>query len=213
MSWRAPLDLYCERTDPGLWAEPVNALTNLALVFAAAHLLRRMGPGTPADLRALGGLLGLIGVGSLVFHTVAQRWASVLDIVFIAAFVLLFVHCALRRVHGWGAAPAGAAVIGVMAASALIALTVRLPVLNGSELYLGPWLALIALAVTCPHPAAARWLRAASALFALSMLCRSADMALCEAFPLGTHFGWHLNNALVLWCAMRGVLVARSAFV
>ena len=208
MSWRAPLDLYCERTDPGLWAEPVNALTNLAFVFAAAHLLRRMGPGTPADLRALGGLLGLIGVGSLVFHTVAQRWASVLDIVFIAIFVVLFVHRALVRLHRWGQRPAGAAVIGVIAASALIALAVRPPALNGSELYLGPWLALIALAATCPHPAAARWLRISAALFGVSMLCRSADLAVCDAFPLGTHFGWHLNNALVLWCALRGLMLA-----
>ncbi|MCB1960710.1 MAG: ceramidase domain-containing protein [Rhodocyclaceae bacterium] len=211
MSWRDPLDLYCERTDPGLWAEPVNALTNLAFLFAAAHLLRRMGPDTPAELRALGGLLGLIGVGSLIFHTVAQRWASVLDIVFIAIFVLLFVHCALRRLHGWGRVAASTAVIGVVVASALIALVARLPALNGSELYLGPWLTLIALAATCPQPVAARWLRAVSALFALSMLFRSADLALCETFPLGTHFGWHLNNALVLWCGMRGLLAGRSA--
>jgi hypothetical protein len=26
------LDLYCERTAPGLWNEPLNALTNLAFI-------------------------------------------------------------------------------------------------------------------------------------------------------------------------------------
>jgi hypothetical protein len=25
-----PIDAYCERLGPGLWAEPLNALTNLA---------------------------------------------------------------------------------------------------------------------------------------------------------------------------------------
>ena len=57
------IDLYCERTGPGLWAEPVNALTNLAF-FAAAWALwhsarstRTVGPGA----RLLIGLLVAIG--------------------------------------------------------------------------------------------------------------------------------------------------------
>ncbi|TPK89584.1 hypothetical protein FJ567_30205 [Mesorhizobium sp. B2-4-16] len=29
-----PVDLYCERTGPGLWAEPANALTNPAFIAA-----------------------------------------------------------------------------------------------------------------------------------------------------------------------------------
>ena len=29
------VDLYCERTSPVFWAEPVNALTNLAFFLAA----------------------------------------------------------------------------------------------------------------------------------------------------------------------------------
>ena len=29
-----PVDLYCERTGAGLWAEPANALTNLAFIAA-----------------------------------------------------------------------------------------------------------------------------------------------------------------------------------
>jgi len=29
------IDLYCERLGPGLWAEPLNALTNLAFLLTA----------------------------------------------------------------------------------------------------------------------------------------------------------------------------------
>jgi len=29
------IDLYCERLGPGIWAEPINALTNLAFLVAA----------------------------------------------------------------------------------------------------------------------------------------------------------------------------------
>ena len=211
MNWSEaidPIDLYCERTGAGLWSEPVNALTNLAFMLAAALLLRRMDTRTPADVRALAWLLALIGAGSLVFHTVAQRWASVLDIAFIAIFVVVFIQRALVRLHGLRSGAAMVATVGVIMLSAAIAVTVRIPALNGSELYLGPWLALIVLALTCPHRQAARWLRATAALFAVSLVFRSADLALCEVFPLGTHFGWHLNNALVLWCALRGLMCA-----
>ena len=34
------IDIYCERTGPGLLAEPVNAITNLAFLLAAAACWR-----------------------------------------------------------------------------------------------------------------------------------------------------------------------------
>ncbi|WP_323001521.1 hypothetical protein [Denitromonas sp.] len=206
MNWAAPLDVYCERTDASLWAEPVNALTNLAFIAAAAWLLRRMDRHTPADLRTLAWLIGLVGAGSGVFHTVAQAWAAVLDVVFIAAFVVLFLQRALVRLAGWSARTASAAVLGVLLVSAAIAATVKPSALNGSELYLGPWLALIGLSRLCPPSPARGWLTAAAALFGVSMVCRSIDLAVCDAFPLGTHFGWHVNNALVLWCGMQALM-------
>ena len=40
------IDGYCERVDPSYWAEPVNAVTNLAFVLAALIVWRisRMDP-------------------------------------------------------------------------------------------------------------------------------------------------------------------------
>jgi hypothetical protein len=203
--WRTPVDIYCERTGPGLGAEPLNALTNAAFMLAAADILHRLGPRAPADLRLLTGLMALVGVGSFVFHTVAERWASVLDVVFIALFVLMFIHRALVRLHGWTGGRAALALLATLALSAALASLLRAPALNGSALYLGPWAALIALALSCPVPAAARWLRRAALLFLPSIMLRSVDLALCEVLPLGTHFAWHLINAAVLWCGMRAL--------
>ena len=45
-SWLTPVDNYCERIDPGFWAEPLNALSNTAFILAAAYgfyLWRREG--------------------------------------------------------------------------------------------------------------------------------------------------------------------------
>ncbi|QID16491.1 hypothetical protein G3580_01930 [Nitrogeniibacter mangrovi] len=206
MNWRAPVDLYCERTDASLWSEPLNALTNGAFLIAAADAWRRMGPSAGADLRLLAALLALVGIGSFVFHTISERWASVLDVVFIALFVLVFVHRALVRLHGRSPRVATLGVLATIALSAALALSVHVPALNGSELYLGPWAALITLALTCPDAAARRWLGRASLLFLLSMVLRSIDLAVCAQWPLGTHCLWHLNNALVLWCGMRALI-------
>ena len=41
MNWLESIDLYCERTGPELWSEPLNALSNLAFIGVAALLWRR----------------------------------------------------------------------------------------------------------------------------------------------------------------------------
>jgi hypothetical protein len=55
-----------------------------------------------------------------------------------------------------------------------------------------------------------RGLAFAALLFAISLTLRSVDMALCPAFPLGTHFAWHILNAAVLYILLRTAIAARS---
>ena len=50
-------------------------------------------------------------------------------------------------------------------------------------------------------------LLASAGLFVLSLTFRSIDMAVCEAFPLGVHFMWHVLNAGVLYLALRGLFL------
>lgn len=206
MAWRDALDLYCERTDASFWSEPLNAVTNAGFLIAGADMRRRLGRNAPADLQWLAALLAMVGIGSFVFHTVAERWASVLDVAFIALFVLLFIHRALVRLFHWDATRAAGAVLATVSLTALLAMSVKSAALNGSELYLGPWAALIALALGCPPGEAKHWLGRAALLFLISMILRSVHLRACDALPTGTHFLWHLNNALVLWCGMRSLL-------
>jgi hypothetical protein len=37
----------------------------------------------------------------------------------------------------------------------------------------------------------------------VSLALRSVDLAACDAFPLGTHFVWHVLNAAVLYVLLR----------
>jgi hypothetical protein len=47
-------------------------------------------------------------------------------------------------------------------------------------------------------PATARGLVAGAAILIVSLTFRTLDEPLCGAFPLGTHFLWHVLNAVML---------------
>ena len=216
MRWSESIDMYCERTDPGLWSEPLNVATNLAFLLAAALLWRQAGRGAGRDTRVLILLIGAVGLGSIAFHTLATRWAALLDIGFIAVFVLLFHQRFQVRALGRsnGAANLGVAVFVVLAGLFVLA-TKQLPTLsqNDSESYLAPFLLLLVCArQAAPRwPEAARWLNRAAGLFVASLLCRAIDQPLCAVWPAGTHLGWHLINAAMLYCCLRGLLATRPA--
>ena len=58
---------------------------------------------------------------------------------------------------------------------------------------------------------AAPWLLWAAAIFAVSITLRSLDLALCdkvliEGRKVGTHFAWHMLNALTLFLLLRASL-------
>ena len=85
-----PIDIYCERISPDFWAEPINAITNVAFIISAyvAHrYMQRLGD---VNWRAyiLIGLLTAIGIGSFLFHTFAVQWAMLSDVVPIFLFQL-----------------------------------------------------------------------------------------------------------------------------
>ncbi|WP_101068800.1 ceramidase domain-containing protein [Roseovarius salinarum] len=201
MDWTRTVDAYCERLTPALWAEPVNALTNLAFVVAAVVVWRRLNGADTGLARVLAVVLALIGLGSFLFHTVARAWAGLADVVPIAAFVTLYLYAANRAF--WGLGPARAAlgtVLALAVCAAAVPLLAGLPVVGVSAGYLPLPLLIAGYAVALARraPATARGLAVGAALLAVSILLRSLDAPLCAIVPLGTHFGWHLLNAAML---------------
>lgn len=216
----APVDLYCERTDPGFWAEPVNALTNLSFIAAAAWggvSARRRGE----DSRAVWLLIALaavIGLGSFLFHSFAQVWAGFADTIPIWSFVAL--ACAISAVRIGGFRP-GRVAIGALILAALIAVLVASlpeaprkgpPVLNGSLQYAPAVVALAAFAALAwwRRSPLAGWITAALGVFLISLTARSLDLAVCARFPLGLHWIWHLMNGLLIGIVLQIVIRARQ---
>lgn len=218
MDWTTPIDAYCERLDPAYWAEPWNAVTNAAFLIAAFVMWRRVcGQGWPlANL--LVALLAAIGVGSYLFHTHAQGWAALADTAPIALFVLVYIYTANRAYWGLGVWPAlGITALFFPFAAVTVPLFQRVPGLGSSAAYapVALLILLYAVALWRRHPGTARGLAIGAGLLALSITFRVLDMPLCERIPRGTHFMWHILNAIMLgWMIevyRRHMLAARAA--
>ena len=197
------VDGYCERTDFSYWAEPVNALTNLAFIVAAIVMWRRVrGQGLPLA-EVLCAILFAIGVGSWLFHTHATLWGALADVIPIGLYILTylfavnFAFCTFsKRVS------LVATALFIPYAAVLTLLLDRLPFFNVSNFY---WTVPIlifgyALALRRSSPDTARGMAIGGAVLCVSITARSLDETLCDAFPLGTHFLWHLlNGAMLGW--------------
>jgi len=209
MDWTAPLDLYCERTAPGFWNEPLNAASNLAFFVAAALALSEWRRNGGRDLAALGliGLVASIGIGSFLFHTFANRWSVMADVIPITVFIYAMFAVVFRRQVGldwyWT----------VISLAVFLRLNLALegdlaPYLGGSAGYAPALFAMVVVAIHLyrqSHPFG-RWLAGAAAVFAVSLTLRTLDLPLCEALPIGTHYFWHAVNAVTLWLLLTGTM-------
>jgi hypothetical protein len=202
------LDLYCERLGPGLWAEPVNALSNAAF-FLAAWLLWRSARRSELHAAPIALLLTLvlaIGIGSALFHTFATLWARVLDELPILLFQLLFVWLYARRVMGMRRLAAGAMLVAFLAAALYGRQFPQL--LNGSLVYAPAVILVCVLGAYhyATHKPARAHLVLAAGVLAAAVGLRTLDASVCDRFALGTHFLWHLLVAAVIYMCVSALL-------
>lgn len=206
------IDLYCERLAPGLWDEPVNALTNISFFIAAVFALILARREVALDWRSglLIGFLFAIGTGSTLFHTLAVFWAMLSDslpiLFYQIAFLSLYSVYVMRLASGYVFILLGGFFLTMFA-------FMQLPShwLNGSLEYAPALLFLLGLAVWHYKNAAREkfLLGLAGLVFIVSLSLRSADAAVCASFPIGTHFAWHLLNGAVLYMTTRAFILNR----
>lgn len=198
----AYIDGYCERVAPGFWGEPMNAVTNLAFIIAAAVAWRLVrGRGVP-ELYALTVILFLIGVGSFLFHTFATGWAAATDVLPIFAFVLLYLYSANRHLLGmrrvWALACTG--LFFPYAPLGTIAISTVIPPIGDSAGYGAIALLIFAYGIGLwrRRPDVAPGLLVGALVLSVSITFRALDEPLCDANPYGTHTVWHILNGIML---------------
>ena len=207
--WFRYIDSYCERVAPGFWDEPLNAVSNVTFLFAAAfayaYAKRRTEIPSDGPIWGLTAVASLIGFGSFLFHTYAQFWAMLVDVIPIVVFILFYLGFALTRYCGFTLRKSVAIVAGFAVFSTAVAVAVPETVLYGSVVYFPAAAALYCLWALLKykgHVASGAMLLSAST-FTVALLFRTADIPLCDAWPLGTHFLWHALNGMLLYVLLR----------
>ena len=211
MDWSSPIDSYCERTDATLWSEPLNAVSNLAFLIAAVAAARRAGTDRPVLAFAM--LIAVIGIGSFLFHTFANKWSVLADVIPIAIFIYGYFYLVMRRFLGLAWPVALLAVLAFLVGSQAVEAMFPPGFLNGSGGYLPPWGAMFAIGgvLLLRGAPGAGLILAAGGVFTLSLTFRSIDHAVCAAWPVGVHYLWHVLNALTLYLLLAAALRHRSA--
>ena len=215
-----PIVNYCERTSAAFWAEPINALTNLAFLLAAYGALRLARQHVqPWQWRRdwpiawLISLIAIIGVGSSLFHTLATFGAMLADVMPIAVYQVSFLAIYSWRIAKLPPWAVGGLIVLFLLAGVAMGQVVPPSLherLNGSLAYAPALLFLAGLALYHQRSGVllapfALW--QAIGLFLLSLTARTLDLVVCAQVPIGMHFLWHLLNAGVLYLTMRALLL------
>lgn len=202
--------VYCEYIN-GALHQPINVLSSFALILAALfafwhnkkYILRNR------QVVILPILLGFAGLGSMAWHFTNQPWGDFLDTIAIVLFGVAAAYLLFEKIFNkrWQ-------VYTVMVTFLAIALFLeQIPALNGSLPYVFLYLTLIGTLslrrkkykeINKPTLLIALY-------FALAIMFRSIDVAVCNYVSIGSHFLWHALVALTGYYLISVIIKLRSA--
>ncbi len=119
-----------------------------------------------------------------------------LDVIPIGLFIYGYFLLAMRRFLLLSWSSALMLLVGFIALSTGLGSLIPREALNGSSGYLPALAALIILGSNLRRNRVGQTLLVAAGLFVVSLAFRIVDLDVCAAWPLGTHFLWHLLNGL-----------------
>ena len=199
MEWFSYTDGYCERNGPGFLAEPTNLFTNAAFIFVAFFMWLRSNGDPKAQLLAY--MLATVGVGSSLLHSFAQYWAALVDIAAILLFVLYYLYLANRkfRENSFWVSLSG---VGLFFPYAWLVTSIfsqlNLPKISAAYMSIALLIGIYAVDLRKQKPKVALGLFIGFSMLLMSIGFRALDLKICKSFSIGTHFIWHLINALML---------------
>lgn len=207
--WYEPIDIYCERLDATFWAEPLNAITSLSFIVVAFLALRvhvTSGQKHPAYFLMIV-LLICVGIGSFLFHTVANSWSMLANTISMLTFMLFYVMFSIRYIFNksWSKT---AVIMMLVLIGSFFSLSLAQPEGNGDRVILNSSLQYAPILFFLGVFTFALYLRRAKllsygfyalVLFIVSLTFQTMDMKFCSSIAIGTHFIWHLLNAIIVY--------------
>ena len=139
-----------------------------------------------------------------MFHTFATRWAGMADIIPIAGMVLIYHLATMHKIARLPLSAAWGSIIIIPLLS--VPLSAILPDAMGASQAYAPVFVLFA-AYTYLHwrnESRELWLLPiAIVVFGMSLTMRMLDGLICDIFPYGVHYLWHILNSITLYLAFR----------
>ena len=200
MDWFLTIDFYCERVGTSFWAEPMNALSNLGFIAASFYGFYRWWGFRKKWLFTFSLLSIFVGVGSFLFHTYAEKWSHLADIIPIAIFMvsfLFFVQKEILKIPKLNASFFTAIFLFIT-----VSVEIYQPrqILNGSLGYLPALVTLFGLTYLLAKKKNILnvHFQFSCLVFVTSLFFRTLDHEFCDLIPIGTHWLWHLLNSILL---------------
>ncbi len=200
----------CERSAPGVWAEPLNVLSSLVFMIVAVAIYRHYHRHEDLikkwiwDIHALTFITFLIGFNSVAFHLFPNPYTELADKLTIVLFIVLYFWAVLFRVMRCTIFQAGIAFVAFVGFSHILVHQFS-GAMNDSIGYLSTMIALIVIAVYLhlkARPSSSHFMLAAI-IGVVSLFCRAIDREICGMFPIGSHFMWHVLNATLMYIVLK----------
>ena len=197
--------IYCESGIGIFSTQPINTISNIALLIAAyfAYRLVMIKEVKDRTVKILPFVIAITGIGSMLWHGMPHSLTNFADTLPLSTFVLISLFLFLeklleKRVLVWK----------IFLAFILVETPFMfhlLPSINGFLPYSIVLIfgAFLVYGLIKKSKALTPDLVIIISLFATALIFRTLDLIICPIFSVGTHFIWHILNALVLYLVVR----------
>ncbi len=205
-------DNYCERVGTGLFAEPLNLITGLAFVVLGGWLLQR--PRQPGLSRVMALTCLATGFTTVLQHLHPSRAMALIDIVptFLFVGITFFAYARdVMRLSPGEAVSGTVVMLPFVGGSLLLLLALDEPFASAGYASLPVFVLGMAVVLRQRDGGTGFRVMLAAVVLVGALALRGLDLPLCDRFPWGTHFLWHLGAAAsigMLICAYRRHLLA-----
>lgn len=199
------LSTYCESGVGLFYTQPINTISNIALLISAyfAYQLIKTNNINNRTIIILPFILAVTGIGSILWHGMPNLLTNFADTLPLSAFVLLSLFFLLdkllkKRKLMWQ----------ILLAFILVEIPFIFHILPSFNGFL-PYLIMLVFGVFVFYGLIKKYKTLTSdlaiiiTLFATAFFFRTIDHTVCPVLSMGTHFIWHILNALVFYLLIR----------
>ncbi|MBF95798.1 MAG: hypothetical protein CFH34_01147 [Alphaproteobacteria bacterium MarineAlpha9_Bin4] len=195
------LSFYCERVSDDFFGEPFNAFTNIFFIFSSILIIR-----LSRDYISFFSV-SFIGLASFLFHTYPSSLTGFLDVLAIIIFMLLVTNKIYLQFFNLRFLYSIFISIFFVIICYICGMLLHESILGTSSFYFPIILHLFFLIIYLHKKKFTfenlKYLYYSTLLFSCSILFRILDKKVCVFFPVGTHFIWHIFNAIFLYLLIK----------